>query len=78
MGGHGVPNEGEKMTVGVSFPAKGCLTSHNRSEINKMKLKESEYKSLGDAGRVTGFTKPMSVCVVKHNNAVTIYSIVTR
>lgn len=72
MGGHRVPNK-----VGISFPAKGCLTSHGRSEINKKKLEESEYKSLDDVPRVTGFTKPMSVYFVKHN-AVTIYSMFIR
>lgn len=49
MGGHRVPNKGKNMTVGISSPAKGCLTSHNRSEINKMKVEESEYKTLDDA-----------------------------
>lgn len=49
------------MTVGISFLGKGCPTSHCRSEINKMKLVEYEYKSLDDVVKVTGFTKPMSV-----------------
>lgn len=65
------------MTVDINFPAKRCLTSHSRSEINKIKFEESEYKSLNDAARVTGFTKLMSVYFVK-NNAVTIYSMFIR
>lgn len=78
MCGHRVPNKGEKKkTMGIRFPAKGCLTSHSRSEINKMKLEKSEYKSLDDVGRVTGFTKSMSVYFVKHNT-VTIYSMFIR
>lgn len=72
MGGHRVPNKEEKEIVGISFPAKWCLTSHSRSEINKMKLEESEYKTLDDVAGVTGFTKPMSVYFVKHNS-ITIY-----
>lgn len=69
--------KGKKMIVGISFPAKGRLILHSRSEINKMKLGESEYKSLDDIARVTGFTKPMSVYFVKHN-AVIIYSVFIR
>lgn len=65
------------MTVGVSFPGKCCPTSHSRSEINKMKLVEYEYKSLDDVAKVTGFTKVMSVYFFKHN-AVTIYSMLIR
>lgn len=40
MGGYRLPTKGKKITVGISFPAKGCLTSHSRSEINKMNLDE--------------------------------------
>lgn len=64
------------MMVDISFSAR-CLTPHSRSELSKMKFEESEYKSLNDAARVTGFTKLMSVYFVK-NNVVTIYSIFIR
>lgn len=65
------------MTMDITFPEKRCLTSHSRSEINKMKFEESEQKSLNDAARVTGFTNLMSVYFVK-NNAITIYSMFIR
>lgn len=42
-----------------------------------MKVEESEYKTLDDAARVTGFTKAMSVYFVKYN-VVTIYSMFIR
>lgn len=60
------------MTAGISFPAKGCLTSHSTSEINKMKPEEPEYKSWDDVARVTG----MSVYFVKYNAVIyTVYQI---
>lgn len=66
------------MTVDITFPEKKrCLTLHSRSEINKMKFEESEYKCLNDAARVTGFTKLMSVYFVK-NNVIIIYSMFIR
>lgn len=49
MSGHTLANKRKKITVDISFPVKRCLISHSRSEINKMKFEESEYKSLNDA-----------------------------